>query len=1067
MDAVPAQSKPARRRQGWLSFVMLLAALAAIVWLMIPKTIGDHARNSLLKKLSDHYPDLLITIDEGRYDQNHGLIFAGIVVRDRRLPSATPPLLQIDRLFIETQVNLQKLRAGDIPIDAQRVIVAGAKANVWWDQQNGWSLQSLWPLPKMGPGCPLIVGEDIQVQLCRSSAPGAPSLNLSQLTFSLRQQLENNQVLQREFQVRSSGGFLENLQLAGKLDASGQLKATAHATNVSIDSRVISRLPSCFHEATDKLKGLTLLADVQAHVDAPISQCAERWQAQATIHSGRFTDPRLPKSIEEITANCNITPAGVQVTDGRFKIDQAVCRLAGTMAGLSWPSPLQFRFATENLQLEPSLLQMLPGKANDLNDDLRPSGIVDVAGTIGWQDDRWNIDTEINCHGISINLHRFPYPLEDVHGRVRYRDGVTTTSGISCRAGAARFQSTFQLTRPDSPLEHWIKIASLEPLTIDETLISALTPRGEETTKLETFVRSLAPGGKIRLHSATLGRDVNGDPTKQLDIEVLDGRLRYDGFPYQLYEVRGRLFVDDAGVRLYQFQAQNNGGAGIQCEGNWTVQPQHPRGRLDLTFRGFNLPLDDGLRSALPETARQTWDTLSPSGILERLEVNIVHGPETGPPQLNIIAEQWNDDSSPRREVSVTPTALPYRLDITRGVVKMSGDRITIKDLDGYHGPSRLSAEGQCLRRDDGRWQLDLELLTGSRLRPDNELISALPENIRGGFSKLQLREPVSLRGHTQLILPNPQNPHPIFHWDVSLQLEGNRIGDKGPVHSIRGEIAVEGLASRDEAGAEGTIRIDSMHVSDLQITNIQGPFVIQGTKLMLGASLIPADDAPKAITGNVFDGTVKLHGDLLLTDGKFNVDLQLARANVATLLTELSQSPVASNTMTGIVTGDAHLEGHLGEANLLRGSGDVTLANANLYQLPLIVQVLSQLSLDPDEDAAFTDGTTEFTLDGDLITLSDLKLWGTVVALQGGGTITGHRDLDLSFNSRVSPQSAWSKLVRPLRSQKYTLWTIYVSGNIANPTIERRALDAVGETLERLFPVVERTTSTVDGGRK
>ena len=62
-------------------------------------------------------------------------------------------------------------------------------------------------------------------------------------------------------------------------------------------------------------------------------------------------------------------------------------------------------------------------------------------------------------------------------------------------------------------------------------------------------------------------------------------------------------------------------------------------------------------------------------------------------------------------------------------------------------------------------------------------------------------------------------------------------------------------------------------------------------------------------------------------------------------------------------------------------------------------------------------------------------------------------RQLDLTFNSRVSPRNTFTRIMRPLIDQRYTLWTIDVNGPLEDPTIERRALDAVGQNLERLFP--------------
>ena len=74
-------------------------------------------------------------------------------------------------------------------------------------------------------------------------------------------------------------------------------------------------------------------------------------------------------------------------------------------------------------------------------------------------------------------------------------------------------------------------------------------------------------------------------------------------------------------------------------------------------------------------------------------------------------------------------------------------------------------------------------------------------------------------------------------------------------------------------------------------------------------------------------------------------------------------------------------------------------------------------------------------------------------MALHGGGTLDRRRQLDLTFDTRVSPQHGISRVLRPLRTQRYTLLTVDVDGPLEDPRVERRALDGVGQTLGRLAP--------------
>lgn len=1062
MSRVERPRPAGRRRSWWISLAVLAAALVLSIRLLLPDAVGEQVRRTFIKVLSEHYTGIEIFVDSGRYDPQRGVILAGIEFHDPTLPAGATLLLKIDRLLLESHLDLAAIKAGETPLRADRIIVQGVTANICNDSPDHWSLAKFLPLPKLGPGCPRITVNDLRLRLNKSAAVNSPALELNQLRVEIRRSTNAAGIDEQNFQLSGSGGFLDNVLIEGTISGEDQINLRGRVQRLSLDSRVYDRLPPALSAHLGPLLGLTTVADISWAAAGKLEQLQDNWQAAVQVHRGRFVDQRLPAALEDLQGRLTVAPSGLKISAANFTVDGANCQISGTTSGLQWPFAIDMQVSAKRLTLTDALMAALPSKGRELDEKLRPRGLIDLAGSAKFDRLNWDFEGDIECQGLSVLIDKFPYPVQNIRGRVHFQDKIARADNLMCRAGDASLLCSFQIAPSDSNEPHWIEVAGDGAVRIDESLVAALTPLGLPTSKLETFVRELSPAGGVRLLQARFGRDATGQPTKFIDLEVVDGRLRYSRFPYPLYEVRGHISVNNELVTLRHFQAQNNGGAQIQCAGNWTAIPELRAGKLDLTFSGFGIPLDDGLRTALPPQARQTWDTLSPAGVLERLEVRVEHGPESGPPSLKITAEQWANNNGPSREVSVTPAALPYRLNITRGLITMLGNEIIITDVDGYHGLSRLTAEGMCRRRDDGRWQLDINLLTGSRLRPDVELIQALPPDIRGSFAKLQLREPVSLRGNTQLILPNLDNPQTVFSWDVLLQLEGNRIGDAGPVHDIRGEIMVRGSASQAGTTAEGTVRIDSLHVNDLQLTGIVGPFSVAGTSLRLGSAVRDGDQPSEPIRGQIFAGQLGLVGEVLLSTGQFDVNIELDDANLPTMLTELGASQAG---LSGQFGGEVNLEGNLGAKNLLRGSGSATLSEATLYQLPLIVQLLNQLSLTPTEDVAFTDGSTRFALDGDLLTLSDVSLWGNLVALHGGGTINGRHELDLSFNTRVSPQSIWSKMVRPLRSQKYTLWTIYVLGPLAEPRIERRALDAVGETLERLFPVIELDTAANQPG--
>ncbi|MEL7337829.1 MAG: hypothetical protein AAFN70_16665, partial [Planctomycetota bacterium] len=252
-----------------------------------------------------------------------------------------------------------------------------------------------------------------------------------------------------------------------------------------------------------------------------------------------------------------------------------------------------------------------------------------------------------------------------------------------------------------------------------------------------------------------------------------------------------------------------------------------------------------------------------------------------------------------------------------------------------------------------------------------------------------------------------------------------------------------------DAIAATGEVRIDSFHIDDLQITQLRGPYQIRDDRLRLGA--VAGDGVtPIPIEGRLFDGTMRVDGDVVLSDASFNVRLALIGAQMPVLLADLGHG---DNDLTGTLTADMSLEGLLGTRDLLRGEGQAAIKDANLYQLPVLVQLLNVLSISPTEDAAFTNAELQFDLNEDQFQFNKLSLWGSLIALHGHGTLDRRHELDLTFNTAVSPRNLFTRVFRQLKDDRYTLLTVDVTGPLENPAIQRRALDNVGQTLERILP--------------
>jgi hypothetical protein len=968
-------------------------------------------------------------------------------------------LVRVDRLTVLGSFDTQLLKEHRNPIKTDRLVLHGVRANAWLEEDGQFNLASLFPLPIFGPAAPRMDLHAVTLQLHGGQSTRPIKVDFDQIL--VRNKTSADGICDRDIFIQGASEFADQITAKVVVD-NGTVDVRASVKGFRFDRQLYERLPSLWANRIPDAAALRCTGDIAL-------SCFHRpdedldFRLSTNIHDGQFNHRSLPYPLTNLSGKILCDPGGLTIDASQANLGDARIQLRGTSSGYRYPCQVDLEIKTRGLMLDDRIAKVLPDPMRAGWDKIQPVGRVDVDALVTCRGSRWASEGELTCKGVDVRYEKFPYPVQQLVGKIQLVDGMLVTDDLSGRIAGNRMLCLFRLpSRPELNPEKSFTIAMDGPVPIDRTMLRSLTPRGSASTSgMEKFVRSLNPSGSIRLASATFATDASNVKSRQIDLRVVDGRITYEKFAYPLYNVTGSIEVKDELVRLKGFRATNAGAGVIQCNGvyrlpsdsaNLNLNPNttgyhhgNPIPKLSLQFQASDVPMDESLRQALPDATRQVWDTLSPSGVLDKLDVVVTKDRLSEPLGLNVTAHQLGHGQVTNRVLSLKPSSLPYRIDLTGGTVRFDGSQVLIESIRGSHDASRMSADGRCVQTTDGRWILSLDLHSGSRLHPDAELLASLPGEMRNAMRRLQLRGPVSIRGNTQITLPSELRPQTEVDWDVVLQLEGNRIGDVGPVHALRGEVRINGHRDEQTLRAGGSIELDSMHVYDLQITGIRGPFSIVDDRLTLGDP-----QQRQTIQGNMFDGVVELDGGLLLSSGNFDVQLAMANGQVPILLAEFGQS---EQGVTGTFSGQTQLQGNLGTSDLLKGTGAARVSGANLYKLPFLVQVLNLLRISASEDYAFTDGEVEFAFFGDSVTFSDMQLWGDLVSLQGGGTLDRRRDLDLTFNTRVSPKNSFSRVFRPLKSRHYTLWTIDVQGPISNPTVERRALDGVSDALGRWFP--------------
>ncbi len=1036
---------------------LLIAALVIVMlgflarWLG-PQTIGEQIRRHVVKQLQKQYPDLKVSIRRGHYEPSVGVILEDIQIAQQgslwQFAGGNEPMVRVERLTVVGKTKPELLLEKRSPLETKGLVIDGLHINARMNSDGELSLSKLWPPPSFGPtSVP-------RINIRRASLRWISNMGDS---AAIGANIDSIQILSK---IGKDGLASQKITVAGRLSFAKQFAIEVDSTPAGIkvygkidrsrlNATLFDQIKNLTGQNLDNLAGLNCLCDASFVVRKAKDQPVD-FLVKTNVAEGVFRHPRLPATISGVNGLATIRPSGVQVHQLSGAYGGARWTVAGQSNAVAWPCELAMKLNVDGFLIDKRLALSLPPNKRKLWDLLHPHGHIDVTdATVTYQNGKWiTKSATVDCKGVDVKFSKFPYPVQQLVGRVTINEGIASCERMTGQVRGTQMNCGFRLPLdPKLTKERLVVVSTDGPVAIDNVLLGALTPQLNPTSKLETFVRSLNPRGNVHLVNGTFRTDMEGTRHQDIDLTISGGQLRYKNFAYPLYNVQGNVRVQDQLVTMSEFHAVNNNGGNILCDGTYQMPMKNAAGlttrdsSLVLKFRAARVPMDDALRSALPASAQQTWDSLSPSGVLDYLVARVDQNGGANPVQIRLAASEVESAQGNREVLSIQPPEIPYRLDIANGHVVYDGTGVVIKSVRAVHEATSISAAGNCYQNQDGRWQLVLDIHGGSRVNPDAQLVRALPDQVRQGMRSLQLRRPVSVRGRTSLFLADQKHPTPQFDWDVVMQLEGNRIGDVGPVRSLRGEIKSRGVSSEQGVYAEGEVRIDSMHVYDLQFTSIRGPYRVQNDRLMLGrhSQLANQTQPARAIRGKLFDGEIQLNGEALLSSATFDVQVALSEGKVPTLLASLGYGQQA---LTGTFNVDMDLEGTVGTTELLAGSGKANVTGANLYQLPLLVQLLNLLRITPTEDVAFTDSTVDFRIVEDQLNFDDLKLWGDLVTLHGGGTLNRRLELDLAFNTRVSPNNTFSKIVRPLRSQKYSLWDVDVRGPISDPDVELRRLD-------------------------
>jgi hypothetical protein len=827
----------------------------------------------------------------------------------------------------------------------------------------------------------------------------------------------------------------------------GDWSVRGKVDQLSFSESLLAKLPQV---AADRLAPLSDLHAV-ASFDYAISEMMDGrpllYELKGNLRDGHLTDPGFPYVFTDLSAEYTCNNSGLDFRNVRAKSGQAEISLAFQGSGITPGRPFGLTATALRLPLDSRLANALPPQMRQVWDEYQPTGEIDATLSLKYDGSEWTPTLDIDVRRLNYVYAGFPYRVNGAFGTMKLvGQKLTTDLHLTVDGQRVEVDSELNLQTGHSPVG-WIAIETMGPIALDEELIGAMRPQHQQ------IARSLNVSGLIQC-KARFERS-QGDPEgvfrKSIQLDVTRGTLQYDKFPYPVSGIRGRVDFHDDGWVTKRLEGYNDA-AFVTLSGSYVREAgDAERGDLRLVINGFDVPLNNELRLAMPESAREVWSTLSPRGALDKLTIRVDRPAWADQASYHVVAEKA-DNEDPRGAISLTPSWFPYRWDQVSGRCELQNGQLVIRSLSGQHGTARLILDGAGHFGSSG-WGVTLSRLSLENARINGELASAIrPTRLRQAVIRSRVAGPVRVEGSME-IAGQPNRPV-TSKWNIYVDLENGSLDLGVPVRAIRGGVRLRGGYDGQHFNSSGALAVDSMLLNNVHLTRVHGPIWIDDNRILMGAdafSLRP-ELQRQSVLGLAYQGVVSLDGVVGLTgDNAFQVKVGMSDGNLAHIVRNWSSTP---GELTGKIDAHLLLHGNGRGTHTWKGNGDFHLSDADIYRLPVMVGLLKLLSIRQPDDTAFTNGTATFNLQGEHIYFRQIDLSGDIFTLRGTGEMDLQRNVNLQFYAAIGRDRFYIPVIRPLlgdASRSFLL--IEVDGSLDRPHIERKAFPQISERLRQLLP--------------
>jgi hypothetical protein len=1052
--------------------------------------INTQLRSHILSELKMSFTELDIELKNVQLDEQKGVILRKLVFYPpNRSGQKKRPLLTADEIYIDCSVTLQRLY--DKKINVNHVTIRNPIIRVT-RTQNG-LLDELKYLKVINKK----VNQNAKIEIINGTviydddtSPNTPPVKLTNISILISppddQRLSDDEAETNsdrwKFSGNVKGDFIRQINIEGQVDAKTfEWEVSGNCRQFDWTPELIDLVPQDlrrFFNCNYKHDTNTFQGRFDFNfsaISAAESPLGVRFAVDGVLSQGRVEINEVNRTLSELSAK-------FKVTDDSIIIEK--------LAGLGEAARIIFSYSQEGLVKRRSAFivtnihglifdtKLIEGISPFLSKSLQEtlskfdhSGSANLDAELVWQNGTWQ-PHKLNLELSELNFTYLPAPyrFDRLRGNLRVNSDATLQLSLADQSDDSlkvRIDGAYKNIFVDPIGQVQIQC---EDVPIDEKLINMI-PRKERAT-----IMSLHPTGKINAN-LVLTHPPNDLPMqKYLEVGMNRINVCYDRFPYPLHDITGMLRLNNDS---WTFENIVGGNESALITGNGFLRPMGSGDKnldnntnvddsgyeFQLLVQAAELPVDGQIPAALlNDSQRELLTSLRAKGKVN-LGARIYYRSKNNPNDnsLNLTFK-----TQPCTGLSIQPTKFPYRIENLHGELLYDNDTVSSKLMSGTnHSGMKISSGITCRFDSDGKWLMRLDNVDIERIAVERELLEALPSDLKTSIDALQITQPISLTGLIELSKADSQKPLRSI-WDIYLVLHQNNANLGIPAQNIFGGVKLTGYSENDLVRLAGEVKFDSVMVNGFQISDVKGPFFYDGLvkQLYIGLPaqkrLPPPPDIPQfqyfrrslwfsgfdkeiPITGKLFDGTAVCNGVVAMSSGfSYSINTSLYETDVGKMAREMLPG---TQKITGKMNCSTQFWGTGRKMETMSGRGRIELRNANIYEAPLMLRVLRELSIKPADPKAgtFDKSDIDYTIKGNRIFFNPISFEGSLFSLTGDGEMKiDSREVNLVMKTRLG-----NKRVRVPVVSDLVGWAgdqiiqLNVQGTISEPTVHRILLPA------------------------